>query len=71
VGQVFLAHVFTSHTVLSAIVSQVFPLHHYLYICSRQDFASALETYENRLAMNFPDSTIITVVSVVTPLYWM
>ena len=55
--------------VLSAIVSQLFPPLNHLYVCFRQDFASALTTEDSRSATNSPDITMVSAVFLVTKLY--
>jgi hypothetical protein len=52
-------------------LSQLFPTCNNLSICNRQDFASALETDDNRPAKNSPDTFKISVSSLFTELYAM
>jgi hypothetical protein len=46
---------------LSAVVSQLFPLRDHLSICGHQNFASAMETDDNRSASHFPDTVTLSV----------
>jgi hypothetical protein len=56
----------SSCPVLSAIVSQVFAPRGHLYLCSRQDSASVLETVDKRLLTNCHNKITVDAGSLVT-----
>jgi hypothetical protein len=47
-------------TLLSATMSQRFPISSYLETCGRQEFASAPETDDNRSLINSPDTVTVS-----------